>query len=145
MAFCNRRLRNSHQRQNKCGGLQYKPTVSDLSGGLHGLLVLLSEPCEHLSLEATGQSNERQEAEDDQRELPAEVEGHEDGHADVGQRVDDHADLRARGLRRRAEKKSCYSTELDRHMRIPSKIDLKQSKVGFSNIIINCHYIMYHS
>lgn len=68
------------------------------SGGLHGLLVLLGEAREHLGLDGSRQGDEWQEAQDDQRELPAEVEGHDDGHADVGQRVDDHADLRARGL-----------------------------------------------
>lgn len=71
------------------------------SSCLHGLLVLLGEACEHLGLEAAGECDERQEAEDEQSELPAEVEGHEDGHANVGQGVDDHADLRARGLRER--------------------------------------------
>lgn len=72
--------------------------MPDLSGGLHCLLVLLGETRQHLGLEAARQGDEGQEAQDEQRELPAEEEGHEDGHADVGQRVDDHADLRARGL-----------------------------------------------
>lgn len=72
--------------------------TSDLSRSFHGLLVLLGETRQHLGLEAARQSEERQEAEDEQRQLPAEVKGHEDGHADVGQRVDDHADLRACGL-----------------------------------------------
>lgn len=67
--------------------------ISDPSGSFHGLLVLLREACEHLGLEASRQSDEWQEAQDEQRQLPAEVEGHADGHADVGQGVDDHADL----------------------------------------------------
>ena len=73
--------------------------MSDPPGRLHGLLVLLGEARQHLGLEAARQSDEGQEAEDEHRELPAEVEGHDDGHADVGQGVDDHADLRAGGLR----------------------------------------------
>ena len=67
--------------------------MSDPSSSLHRLLVLLCKPRQHLRLETARQSDERQEAQDEQRELPAEVEGHEDGHADVGQGVDDHADL----------------------------------------------------
>lgn len=71
------------------------------SGCFHGRLVLFGEARQHLGLEAPRQGEEGQEAEDEQCELPAEVEGHEDGHTDVGQRVDDHANLRARGLWRR--------------------------------------------
>lgn len=73
-------------------------TVAYPSCILHGLFVLLGEASEHLSLEASGQSQEWQEAQDDQAELPAEVEGNDDGNTNVGQRVNDHADLRASGL-----------------------------------------------
>lgn len=79
----------------------YVTWAPDPSGRFHGRLVLFGKARQHLGLEAPRQGEEGQEAEDEQRELPAEVEGHEDGHADVGHRVDDHADLRARGLRRR--------------------------------------------
>lgn len=72
--------------------------ISDLSSRFHGLLVLFGETCEHWSLEATWQSNERQKAKDQQCELPAEVEGNDKCNANVCQRVDDHADLWARSL-----------------------------------------------
>ena len=68
---------------------------TDLSCDLHGLLVLLGEAGEHLGLEAPGERQEGQEAHDDQRQLPAEVKGDDDGHADVRHRVHDHANLRA--------------------------------------------------
>lgn len=75
-----------------------KCLLFDLPRRFHGLLVLLGETCEHLGLEATRECDERQEAEDEQCKLPAEVEGHDDGHTDVGQRVDNHTDLGACSL-----------------------------------------------
>ena len=78
------------------------------AGGLHGHLVLLGEAGEHLGLEASREGYEGQEAEDDHGELPAEVEGDDEGHTDVGQRVDDHADLGARGLGHGAEQRVLF-------------------------------------
>ena len=76
----------------------YKSLRSYPACGLHGHLVLLGEASEHFGLEGSGEGDEGQEAEDDHGELPAEVEGDYEGHADVCQRVDDHADLGACGL-----------------------------------------------
>ena len=81
----------------ECGGVRWS-TVAYPTCILHGLFVLLGKASEHLSLEASGKSQGGQEAHDDHAELPAEIEGNDDGHANVGQRVNDHADLRARGL-----------------------------------------------
>jgi len=54
------------------------------AGGLHRHLVLLGKAGEHFGLDASGEGNEGHEAEDDEGELPAEVEGDDERHADVG-------------------------------------------------------------
>lgn len=67
--------------------------VEYLTRCFHGLLVLLCEAGKHLSLEASRKCKKRQKADDNQAELPAEVEGDNDGHANVGQRVQNHSNL----------------------------------------------------
>lgn len=76
-----------------------KQYLSDPSSSFHCLLVLFGKSCQHFSLKSSRQSNKGQEAKDEQRQLPAEIEGHDDCHADVGEGVHDHADLWTCGLK----------------------------------------------
>lgn len=64
-----------------------------LTSCFHGLLVLFCKAGKHPGLEASRKCEERQKADNDQGELPAEVESNNDGHTNVGQRVQNHSNL----------------------------------------------------
>lgn len=69
-----------------------------LASLLQSLLILRCESCQHFCLQGSRKSQEGEEAEHKQTELPAEDEGDEDGRCDVSEGVDHHPDLRASSL-----------------------------------------------
>lgn len=70
-----------------------------LSCHLHRFLVLVSKAGQHFSLENSRKTDERKKAGDHQTELPAEVVRDDERGSNVRQRVHNHADLRASGLK----------------------------------------------